>query len=139
MAYKIERVDVWIGSIVDKPGGVAKKLAPLAEAGAALDFALARRDKKGKGLVFVAPIKGAAALKAAKKARLAKSDKLQALRIEGPDKAGLGAQIAGALADAGINMRGLSGSAIARRCLFYLAFDNRPDANKAKQILAKAL
>ena len=139
MAYTIAKVDVWVGSMVDRPGAVAKKLVPLTEAGAKLEFLLARRDKAKKGLIFVAPLKGAKQSAAAKKAGLKKGGGVAALRIEGPDKAGLGACISAALGEAGVNMRGISAMALGRKSLFYLAFDKPQDAAKAKQVLAKAL
>jgi len=139
MAYTITKVDVWVGSIVDRPGGVADKLAPLAEAGARLEFLLARREKARKGLLFVAPIKGAKQAAAAKKAGLKKGAGVSALRIAGPDKAGLGACIGRALGDAGLNMRGISAMAVGRKSVFYVAFDKAQDAAKARRVLAKAL
>ena len=139
MAYTIAKVDIWVGSIVDRPGAVAEKLAPLAEAGAKLEFLLARRDKARKGLMFVAPIKGAKQAAAAKKAGLKKGAGISALRIEGPDKAGLGADMSAALGEAGVNMRGISAMALGRKSVFYLAFDKAQDAAKAKRVLAKAL
>ena len=57
MDLSVERVDVWAATIKDQPGGLAKILAPLAEVGADLEFAVARRapDKPGTGVVFVTP------------------------------------------------------------------------------------
>ena len=49
------------------------------------------------------------------------------------------AATAQAIAEAGINMRGLSGTALGRRCAIYLAFDNGADLEKARRILKKAL
>jgi hypothetical protein len=135
MAYSIERIDVWAGSIKDRPGGVASVLEALAEAGANLEFVIARRDKRGTGVVFLAPLKGAAQVNAARKLGLSKAQSLQSLRVEGPDKAGLGASVAGVIADAGINMRGISAAAIRKRCVIYFAFDSREDANKARRVL----
>lgn len=139
MPYTVSRVDVWAGSIVDKPGGVAKVLDGLAAAGANLEFVIARRDKPKKGVVFVAPLKGAAQARAAKKLRLAKADSLQSVRVEGPDKAGLGAQITCALAEAGVNLRGISAAALGRRSVVYFAFDSKKDATAAVRVLKKAL
>ena len=139
MAYTIAKVDIWVGSIVDRPGAVAEKLAPLAEAGAKLEFLLARRDKAKKGLIFVAPIKGAKQAAAVKKAGLKKGAGVAGVRIEGPDKAGLGAVMSAALGKAGVNMRGISAMALGRKSVFYLAFDKAQDAAKAKRVLAKAL
>jgi hypothetical protein len=44
-----------------------------------------------------------------------------------------------AIADAGINLRGLSAAALGRRSISYLAFDNDADADNAVRVLRKAL
>jgi len=139
MAYSIEKVDVWSGPIKDKPGGLAEKLNAVTEAGANLQFVLARRAERGAAVAFMAPIKGAGQARAAKKAGLSKSADLAALRVEGPDKKGLGAAISNALAEAGINLRGLSATAIGRKCVMYIAFDSAREANKGRQVLKKVL
>ena len=53
-------MDVWSAGIDDKPGGLAKVLSGLRDAGADLDFVIARRapDKPGNGVVFVTPLRG---------------------------------------------------------------------------------
>ena len=43
MELTIERVDVWAASIRDEVGGLGELLAGLRDAGADLDFILARR------------------------------------------------------------------------------------------------
>jgi hypothetical protein len=139
MAYEITKVDVWAGTIEDRPGGLAEKLEALSSAGARLEFAIARRDEPGTGVVFVAPLKGTAQTRAAKNAGLSKASTLCSLRVEGPDKPGFGARITRLLADEGINMRGLSAAALGRRCVVYFAFDSIGDANKASRVLKKAL
>jgi len=141
MPYEITKADVWAGTIKDQPGGLAKKVEALADAGASLEFVIARRspEKPGAGVVFLAPLRGARQLRAAKKAGLSKATNLCSLRVQGPDKPGLGARIARLLADEGINMRGLSAAALGRRCVVYFAFDSAADANKASRVLKKAL
>ncbi len=139
MAYTINTVDVWSGTVTDRPGGLAAKMAALSEAGANLEFVIARRDLPGTGVLFFAPIKGTKQMRAAKKAGLAKSESLRSLRVEGPDKAGVGALITEAIAEEGINMRGLSAAALGQRAVFYFAFDNRADATKARSVLKKVL
>lgn len=139
MPYTIEKIAVWSGSIDDQPGGLAAKLAPLAEAGANLEFVLARRDKPGLGLVFLAPIKGATATRVARNTGLSKARNLSALRITGADKAGLGAAITQALAEARVNLRGLSAIAAGRTSVVYLAFDSNKDMAKAQRALSKVL
>jgi len=141
MAYQISKVDVWAGTIEDRPGGLAEKLDSLSKAGVNLEFVIARRapEKAGTGVVFMAPIKGAKQSRAAKEAGLAKTDSLRSVCVEGPDKSGLGATITCALAEAGINLRGLSAAALGRRSVVYMAFDNNTDAGKATRVPKKAL
>ena len=139
MALNVTRADVWAAGIEDRPGGLAGKLAALAEAGAQLEFVVARRasEKPGTGVVFLTPLKGAAQIRAAKKAGFAKTESLHSLRVEGPDQPGLGAKITQALAQAGVNLRGLSAAAIGRRCVVHLALDSADDAAKAARLLKR--
>ena len=52
-----------------------------------------------------------------------------------PDQPGLGAKLTRKLADAAINLRGLSAAAIGRQCVCYLAFDTAEAAAKAVDII----
>jgi len=137
MRMDISRVDVWAASIKDRPGGLAEKFDALAQAGANLEFVIARRapEKPGTGVVFVTPIKGARQIKAARAAGFEKAASLHELRIAAADKPGLGAKLTKQLAEAGINLRGLSGAAVGKRAVFHLAFDCNADANKAMRLL----
>ena len=139
MALKVSRVDVWAAGLKDKPGRLAEKLAALAEAGANVQFVVARRaaEKPGTGVVFVTPLKGAKQIKAAKKAGFMRAKSLRSVRVEGPDKRGIGAKLAQALADAGINLRGLSAAAVGKKFVCYLALDKATDATKAARVLKK--
>ncbi len=139
MAMDVKREDVWVASLEDRPGAMAEKLTALAEAGASLEFLIARRtaDKKGEAVLFVTPLKGAKQLKAAKAAGFRKTKTLLSIRIEGTDKPGLGARIAQALADAGINLRGCSAAAIGKKFVMHVAVDKPADATKAVRTLKK--
>ena len=139
MALKVSKQDVWAASIKDVPGALAAKLAALADAGANLEFVIARRTggKKKGGVVFVTPIKGSKQTAAAKKAGFSKTKSLHSVKAEGPDKPGIGAKITTALADAGINLRGLSAAAIGRKMICHIAFDKSADAAKAISVLKK--
>ena len=141
MAYSVKKVDVWAGEIADRPGGLASTLAAMTKAGANIEFVVARRapDKPGTGVVFMTPIKGGKQKTAAQQAGLGTSESLHSVRIEGPDKAGLGAKLTDALAAAGINLRGISAAALGRRAVSYLAFDSAEDSDAAVRILKKAL
>ncbi len=141
MAYTIKKVDVWAGEIEDRPGGLAEKLAGLSGAGANLEFLISRRapEKPGTGVVFLTPIKGAGQKRAAQGAGLNTTDTLHSVRVEGPDRPGLGTKVTRALADAGINLRGVSAAALGRRSVVYFAFDSASDAENAIRILKKVL
>jgi len=137
MAIEVSRIDVWVAPLEDRPGGLAETLGSLAEAGAELEFVLARRAPEGPGaaVVFLSPIKGARQIRAAKKAGFHKSKSLAALRVEGLDKPGLGARLTQALAAKGINLRGLSAAVIGRRFVVHLSLDSTADATRAARIL----
>ena len=106
-----------------------------------IEFVVARRaaDKPGTGVVFLTPISGAKQKTAAERAGLATSESLHSVRVEGPDRAGLGAKMADALAGEGINLRGISAAALGRRAVSYFAFDSATDADAAMRVLKKAL
>ena len=141
MPYAVKKVDVWSGAIEDRPGGLVEKLTALSGAGASVEFLIARRapDKPGTGVVFVTPIKGAKQKSAAQQAGLSTTGSLHSVRIEGPDRAGLGTKMTQALAGAGINLRGISAAALGRRAVTYFAFDSAADADTAIVVLRKAL
>jgi hypothetical protein len=141
MAYTVKKVEVWAGEIADRPGGLADTLAALSGAGASLEFLISRRapDKPGSGVVFLTPVKGAKQKRAAKEAGLGTTDSLHSVRVEGPDRAGLGTKMTRALAGQGINLRGVSGAALGRRAVSYFAFDNAADADTAIRTLRKVL
>jgi hypothetical protein len=136
MSFTVTKVDVWSSKIEDKPGGLAKVLGALGNAGANLDCVIARRDpaKSGTGVVFLTPVKGTAVRKAAQSEVLT-PENVATLKVEGDDAAGLGGQIATAIADAGINLRGVSAAVIGKKFVAYLGFDSAADATKATRAL----
>jgi len=139
MVLKLDRVDTWLATIKDQPGGLSAKLAKLADAGVNLEFIISRRapNKPGRGVVFVTPIKGAAQIRAAKKAAFRKSKRHHTLRVEGSDKPGLGAKITGAIAGEGISLRGFSAASIGRKFICHIALDKSDDATRVRRILKK--
>jgi hypothetical protein len=141
MGTIVERAEVWVASIEDKPGGLAGKLAALAKAGADLGFVVARRspEKPGTGVVFVTPLRGDAEAAAGAKAGFSLASSLQSVRVEGDNKPGLGAKLTGTLAEAGINLRGLSAAVVGARFVAHLAMDTAEDADKAMALLKGAL
>ena len=59
------------------------------------------------------------------------------LRVEGDDQPGLGGRMSRAVADAGINMRGLSAMTVGKKFIAYLGFDRPEDADQAATALKK--
>ena len=139
MALKITRVQVWTAGMKDKPGGLAGKLAALARAGASLEFIFARRaaEQPGGGIVFLAPLKGATQIRAAKAVGFESSKRIHTVRVAGPDKPGLAAKLTQKVAAAGLNLRGLSAMAVNKRGVMYLAVDSAAAAAAAARALKK--
>lgn len=140
MAVSISTVDVWAGNIQDQTGSLANVLERIADAGASVDCVIARRhpDRPGSGDVFVSGAKGKKAQDAAQSSGLSKADRIATLRIEGSDKPGLGSKITRAIADAGINVRGVSAMTMAGKFVAYIGFDNSADAERAAKAIKSA-
>jgi hypothetical protein len=138
MGFKLDRVHVWSGEIVDEAGGMAGKLAFLAQSGANLEYIFTQRrlDKPGTGVLFIAPVTGSAQVRAARSAGLSETHYPVVLRVEGDNEAGLAHRLTQRWALAGINLQGLTMSVLGRKFVGYAAFDTVDDANKAAQILA---
>ncbi|MGD0745349.1 MAG: amino acid-binding protein [Verrucomicrobiota bacterium] len=135
---KTQRVDTWAAAIKDKPGALAAKFKALSAAGANLEFVIARRapEKRGAGVVFVTPIKGPKQSRAAGAAGFKKTKSLHTVRIEGANKRGQGLRLTQALADKGLNLRGLSAAAIGNKFICHIAVDSGADAGKVARILS---
>ena len=140
MTYEVSKVEVWTREIDDRAGSLAAALEPLAAAGVDLVFMIARRytHVKGKGVVFAGGLTGDKATKAAEAAGFKRSADLAGLRVEGPNTPGDAARVARTLAQAGINLRGVSASVIGPRYVQIMAFDSAADADKAAGLLRGA-
>lgn len=136
MAMEIGKADVWAGEIDDRAGGLARVLESLAGAGADLEFVIGRRraEKPGAGVVFVCPVRGKKAQDAARNAGLKAAD-VPTLRVVGADKPGLGGRMMRAIAEQGINVRGLSGAVVNGKFVAYFGFDSADDAARAAKAL----
>jgi hypothetical protein len=137
MGFKLDRIHVWSGEVADQAGGVASKLALLAQAGTNLEFILTRRqpDKPGTGILYVAPITGPTQVRAARAAGLSETHDPIVLRVEGDNQAGLGHRVTQQWALAGISLEGLTMAALAGKFVGFAAFDSVTDANRAAAIL----
>jgi hypothetical protein len=137
MALKVTKAQVWAGDIQDQPGGLAEVLGQLSTAGASVEFIIARREDRqsGKGKVFLTPLKGKKAMDAAKAAGLNVATNIGTLRVEGPDKPGMGWKIMDKIAAAGVNVRGVSAAVIGNKFVAYIGLDSQADADRAAKSL----
>jgi hypothetical protein len=138
MSFTMQRIQVWSGEVSDRPGAAAAKLELLARAGADLAFIFTRPrpDKADTSTIFLAPITGPEQTEAAQKVGLEPAREIAMLCVEGDNRPGIGFQLMSHLAVAGINLRGISISAVGHRFAAYLAFDNAHSATLATQLLA---
>ena len=132
MAITVSKVDVWSATINDQAGALDQILAALAAAGDNLECIVGRREpaNPGSGHVYMTPITGKKAQAAAQAAGLQRAD-IANLRVESPNKAGTGHKIMQAIANAGINVRGISMVGIGNKSIAYIGFDSPEDAAKA--------
>src|SRR5262249_11379603 len=117
MSFKLDRVHVWAGEVADQAGGVAAKLSLLAQAGANLEYIYTRRqpEKPGTGMLYVAPITGPMAVRAAKSAGLHEVSTPIVLRVEGDNAAGLGFRLTQQWAVEGLSLHGLMMSVVGEK------------------------
>lgn len=142
MPFEITPVDVWTGELEDRPGALASKLAHIqVAAGANLEFAIARPlvEKPGFGVLYIAPLVGEKQRRVAEEIGLHRSSSIHAIRLVGPDRPGLIAGIAGTLAQADINITGLSAAAAEGRAIIYLRFESAEKAGEAAEVLRPLL
>ncbi len=139
MDLLVERVDVWAATIEDRPGGLARVLGTLRDAGADLQFIISRRapEAPGKGVVFVTPLQGDREIEAAAQVGFNVTRTLHSVRIMGRDQPGVAAELTEKLANGQVNLRGFSASVIGTQFVAYAAMDSLDDTNKAMEILAK--
>ena len=137
MSFKLDRVHVWSGEVMDQAGGVASKLSLLAQAGANLEYVYTRRtpEKPGTGVLDVAPVTGPMQVRAARAAGLSETNDPVVLRVEGDNAAGLAHRVTQQWAMAGLSLQGLMMSVIGEKFVGYASFDTVADSNRAAAIL----
>jgi hypothetical protein len=135
MGFKISKVDVYVSDMVNKPGMLARILESLSNAGANLEFVIARNVTPNTSRVFMAPLSGRKVLTAAANLGLSKAASTHGVRIEGPDRAGLGAKITRGLAAVGLNLRGLSAASIKKGSVCYIALSTAAEQAEAIKAL----
>ena len=133
----VERIEVWAAPLDDQPGRLATTLSALREAGADLNFILARRapEQPGQAVVFVTPLQGDAELEAAATLGFQLTTRVHAVRVEGENRPGIAAELTALLAAAGLNLRGFSAAVLGTLFVLYIGLDSTEDAAQAASIL----
>jgi hypothetical protein len=139
MDLLVEQVEVWAAGIPDAPGGLASVLTTLRDAGADLQWIIARRspDRPGEGFVFVTPLQGDREMLAAAVAGFNVTQKQHCVRVTGRNQPGIAAALAEDLAAAGLNLRGFSAAVIGTQFVAYVAVDSQAEADQAAVVLKR--
>ncbi|MDP6114602.1 MAG: ACT domain-containing protein [Planctomycetota bacterium] len=137
MSLKVTLIDVWATSVKDAPGALAEKLAVVKESGANLEFVITRHDtsQPDRDVIFIAPASGKEHMRAAEENGFIRTHYHFKLRVEGADRTGMAADIATALADDGINIRGFSAASIGGQFVAHIAFESGEDTKQAMAVL----
>jgi hypothetical protein len=138
MSFSVQKVQVWSGELSDRPGEAAGLLEVLVRSGADLQFVFTRSqpDDPNAFEILLAPIHGPQQTEAAKLVGLAPASNTAMLRVEGPNRPGIGYELMSRLAVANLPLRGLSVSAVGDRFAAHLAFENADAAALGVQVLA---
>ena len=139
MAVTVRKITLWRSEVPNRPGMLAGDLAALAQAGADLKVVMAYRfpGDESRGAVELYPVTGKRAQTAARRAGLSESG-IPTLLVDGDDRPGVGAAIARALAEEGINLAFFVAQALGRRYAAVIGFDSESDAKKAVPLIKKA-
>jgi len=136
MPLSVKRITLWRADVENQRGVLARVLEPLAAAGADLRVVMGYRfpTTPERSAVELYPVSGRRVTEAAGRGGLAASD-IPCLLVEGDNRPGWGAQMARALADAGINIAFVMAQVIGRRFAAALGFENDAAAAEAMKII----
>jgi len=138
MAVTVKKVTLWRAEVPHQAGVLANVLDPLAQAGANLRVVMGYSfGDTGRAAIEVFPISGKKVTNAATSAGLARSP-IACLLVEGDDRAGLGADMARAIANAGISISFLMAETLGRKFSAVFGFENDDDAARASKAIKAA-
>jgi hypothetical protein len=138
MPLSVKRITLWRADVENQPGVLAGVLEPLAAAGADLRVVMGYRfpTTPERSAVELYPVGGRRVTEAARQRGLAASD-IPCLLVEGDNRPGWGAEMARAVADAGINIAFVMAQVIGRRFAAVLGLENDAAAAEAMKIIKK--
>jgi hypothetical protein len=139
MAVTVKKITLWRKEVAHEAGTLAGVLEPLAQAGASLRVVMgyAIPGESNRAAVEVFPVTGKKAMAAAAAAGLSASP-IACLLIEGDDRAGLGAAMARAIADAGVNISFMIAQTVGRKFSAACGFESDADAATASKAIKSA-
>ena len=136
MAVTIKKITLWRKDVAHEAGALADVLEPLAKAGSNLRLVMgyAIPGESSRAAIEVYPVTGR---KAASAAGVAASP-IACLLVEGNDRPGLGAGMARAIADTGVNISFMMGEVIGRKFSAVIGFQSDSDAATAAKAVKSA-
>ena len=139
MAVTVKKVTLWRKEVAHQAGALADVLEPLAIAGANLRVVMGYTfpHPPGEAVIEVFPIAGRKAINAATAAGLAASP-IACLHVEGDDRAGLGGDMARAIADAGVSISFVVAETVGRKFSAVFGFEHDQDAATATKAIKAA-
>ncbi len=141
MPYEVARVPIWVTQVDDQPGALLDKLAALRTAGINLESAVIRPTAplSGEVVLFIAPMEIELGATVLRDAGLRRCETVHAVRIAGPDRLGLLAEMTAVLDQAGLQVAGLTSVAIGDRSVHHLRLESAADADRALDVLRAEL
>ncbi len=139
MAITVKKITLWRKEVAHEAGTLADVLEPLAGAGANLRLVMgyAIPGESSRAAVEVSPITGKKLARAATSSGLAASP-IACLLVEGDDRPGLGAGMARAVANAGVNISFLMAEGLGRKFSAVFGFQTDADAATASKAIKAA-
>jgi hypothetical protein len=138
MAVTVKKAALWRTDVAHEPGVLANVLEPLARAGADLRVVMGYgMGESGRAAIEVFPVSGKKATAAAAAVGL-RASSLPCLLVEGDDRAGLGADMARAIANAGVNVHFLIAETVGRKFSAVFGFSSESDAGAALKAIKAA-
>ena len=139
MAVTVKKITLRRKEVAHEAGALASVLEPLAQAGSNLRLVMGYTipGDSSRAAIEVYPVTGRKTAAAANAAGVATSP-IACLLVEGDDRAGLGAGMARAIADTGVNISFLMGQTIGRKFSAVFGFQSDGDAATAGKAIKSA-
>jgi hypothetical protein len=139
MAVTAKKITLWRKEVMNSPGMLAEVLTPLAGAGANLRVVMGYTfpGQSDRAAIEVYPISGKKVAGAAAAAGLGASP-IPCLLVEGDDRAGLGADMARAVAHQGVNVSFVIAETVGRKFSAVFGFESDADAATAGKAIRGA-